>query len=204
MKHETAAYNTRRALAAALKRLMAQKPIASITVSELAAACGVNRKTFYYHFRDVYELLKWMLEQEAIDVVRRFDLMSEYEDAIEFVMDYVDLNRPMIASMLDSFGRGMLKKFFYDDFIGIMGRLVDEAALRMGSAPPREYRDFVCTFYTEAVAGMLIEWCEDWVGCDRARVARYISEIFGASLPAVLSRADAVSKNLPASQGHIK
>ena len=79
MKHETAAYSTCCALAAALKRIMAQKPVEHVTVSEVAAACGVNRKTFYYHFHDVYELLKWMLEQEAIDVVRRFDLMSEYE-----------------------------------------------------------------------------------------------------------------------------
>lgn len=197
MKHETAAYSTRCALAAALKRIMAQKPVEHVTVSEVAAACGVNRKTFYYHFHDVYELLKWMLEQEAIDVVRRFDLMSEYEEAIEFVMDYVDANRAMISSMLSSFGRGMLKKFFYDDFNGIMERLVDEAAERLNVNPPREYRGFLCVFYTEAIAGMLMEWCEDAIGCGRAQVVEYLSHIFRASLPAVLRSAGPVSKKVP-------
>ncbi len=62
MKHEITALNTKKALAASLKRCMEKKPLSKITVSELIADCGVNRKTFYYHFEDIYGLLKWMLE----------------------------------------------------------------------------------------------------------------------------------------------
>ena len=54
-----------------LKELMRRKPFSKITVSELIKTCNVNRKTFYYHFEDIYDLLKWMLEQEAVAVVRR-------------------------------------------------------------------------------------------------------------------------------------
>lgn len=50
---------------------MRRKPFSKITVSELIKTCNVNRKTFYYHFEDIYDLLKWMLEQEAVAVVRR-------------------------------------------------------------------------------------------------------------------------------------
>ena len=37
---------------------MEKKPLSNITVSEIIADCGVNRKTFYYHFEDIYALLK--------------------------------------------------------------------------------------------------------------------------------------------------
>ena len=66
MKHEITTLNTKKMLAASLKKHMGKKPLSKITISEIIADCGVNRKTFYYHFEDIYTLLKWMLEQEAI------------------------------------------------------------------------------------------------------------------------------------------
>lgn len=53
--------NTKKMLSGALKNAMKSKSLSKITVSELIEACGVNRKTFYYHFQDIYDLLKWIL-----------------------------------------------------------------------------------------------------------------------------------------------
>ena len=82
MKHEVTTLNTKKMLAASLKIYMEKKPLSKITVSEIIADCGVNRKTFYYHFQDIYGLMKWMLEEEAIEVVKQFDLLVDYREAI--------------------------------------------------------------------------------------------------------------------------
>lgn len=55
-----ASYQTKQALATALKELMTQKPIDKITIHELTERCGIRRQNFYYHFEDVYDLLRWM------------------------------------------------------------------------------------------------------------------------------------------------
>ena len=81
-------------------------------MSEIIADCNVNRKTFYYHFEDIYDLLKWTLEQEAIDVVKNFDLLIDYEDAIRFVVEYVNKNAHILNCAYDSMGRDELKRFF--------------------------------------------------------------------------------------------
>lgn len=86
MKHEVTTYNTKKSLAESLKKTMKTKVFSKITVSEIINDCGVNRKTFYYHFEDIYALLKWMFEEEAIEVVKHFDLLVNYEEAIRFVM----------------------------------------------------------------------------------------------------------------------
>jgi AcrR family transcriptional regulator len=49
---------TRQALRGALEALMAEKSFAAITVQDIAARAGVNRVTFYAHFRDKYDLLE--------------------------------------------------------------------------------------------------------------------------------------------------
>ena len=64
MKHEITTFNTKKTIAASLKKFMEKKPLSKITVSEIVADCQINRKTFYYHFENIQDLLKWMLEQE--------------------------------------------------------------------------------------------------------------------------------------------
>ena len=44
---------TKRALATSLKKLLAQKPLSKITISDITEDCGMNRMTFYYHFQDI-------------------------------------------------------------------------------------------------------------------------------------------------------
>ena len=61
---------TRRALAEALKQLMCEKAFAKISVGEIADLCNMNRKSFYYHFKDKYELVVWIFENEFLEKVK--------------------------------------------------------------------------------------------------------------------------------------
>ena len=51
---------TKRALEASLKKLVKTKPLNKITVSDITDDCGINRMTFYYHFKDIYDLVEWI------------------------------------------------------------------------------------------------------------------------------------------------
>ena len=105
MKHEITSLNTKRTLAESLKNVMKRKSFSKITVSEIIADCGLNRKTFYYHFEDIFALLKWMFESEAIEVVKQFNLLVEYEEALAFIMDYIEKNDYILSCAYDAIGR---------------------------------------------------------------------------------------------------
>lgn len=51
---------TKRALEQSLKNLLLKKPLTKITISDITADCGMNRMTFYYHFKDIYDLVEWV------------------------------------------------------------------------------------------------------------------------------------------------
>ena len=51
---------TKRALAEGLKQLMERRPFAKISVGDICESCNMNRKSFYYHFRDKYDLVNWI------------------------------------------------------------------------------------------------------------------------------------------------
>ncbi|EPZ58986.1 bacterial regulatory s, tetR family protein [[Clostridium] sordellii ATCC 9714] len=56
---------TKKSFAASLKKMLAQKTLEKIKVIDITEDCGVNRQTFYYHFKDIYDLLDWVYTDEA-------------------------------------------------------------------------------------------------------------------------------------------
>lgn len=161
MNNEFSSLRTKQALAAALKEKMKTKPFSKITVRELIEECGVNRKTFYYHFQDIYALLRWLFEEEAIQVVKQFNLLLDWEEAIGFTCDYIQENRDVLQCAYESIGRDILKRFFFSDFIGIIESVVSDSEKRMNRFLPPALKSYYCKFLTEAIAGMMLSYIEE-------------------------------------------
>ena len=62
---------TKQAFADALRKLLEQKPFAKISVSHICEECGMNRKSFYYHFKDKYDLVNWIFDTEITKIFFR-------------------------------------------------------------------------------------------------------------------------------------
>ena len=73
---------TKRALAAAMKELMEQMPFSKISVSDIAEQCGMNRKSFYYHFKEVLEpSIKYFLASSLEEAKYQQFCINFYADA---------------------------------------------------------------------------------------------------------------------------
>lgn len=190
MTNEEISMRTKTQLADALKKAMDKKPLSKITVSELIKECNINRKTFYYHFEDIYDLLKWCLEQDAVEVVKSFDLMIDYEEALQFVIRYVTENAHILNCAYDSIGRDQLKLFLYNDFITLVGDVIDSYEAANGLSVSDDFKKFLCDFLTEGIAGMLVNAFKDKQSSvsTSVEVTKYASAIIN-SLPDILSRA---------------
>ena len=188
MTHEETSFQTKCLLSNTLKDLIKQKPFSKITVSEIISICNLNRKTFYYHFSDIYALLVWTIEQEAIDVVKNFDMKTDYRDVFSFVFDYVTENAAFLNGVYNSVGRDELKRFFYQDISGITQNIVNEIASASDTPASMDYQDFVCDFYTEAIAGLVIKMFQNPKKYDKDTLLTYIATTIRNSLPILLSQ----------------
>lgn len=178
MKESVSAKRTKEAFAQALKQSVRKKPLSKVTVSELVQACGVNRKTFYYHFQDLYDLLAWTLEAEAMEVVRQFRLPMDYERAIRYVMEYVERNDYLICCAYDVMGREQMKRFFYADFAEVITAAVEGAGITAGPG----LQSFAVEFYTDAIADTLIRWAKERDRRNKEDVVRWLCAILGSVL----------------------
>lgn len=186
MTNEEMSLKTKRALVEALKQAMTRKKLSKITVNELVSACNINRKTFYYHFHNVYDLLKWMLEQEAIEVVKNFDLVVNTEEALRFIMDYVDENRHIINGAFDSMGYEEIKRFFFNDLLSVSYSAIEQEERQMGVKIDPQFKIFLADFYTEAAAGLIIEWTKNQPKRDKETILQNLLSIYRITIPAIL------------------
>lgn len=152
---------TKHALAAALKELMAQKPIDKITIHDITERCGIRRQNFYYHFEDVYDLMRWMFQEEAVSLLRQHEGTLLWQEGLLQLFRYIEENKAVCLCALRSVGREHLKRFFETDIHAIIHRTVEQFGHEVGaiSAGATEADIELTThFYVVALTGMLESW----------------------------------------------
>ena len=87
-------------------------------------------------------------------------------------------------------GRDEMKRFFYSDFIGIIKNIISNTEQQLGIYAEEQYKEFLAHFYTEAIAGMLIDEFTDKESHDPEKAVMYISVVLKNSLPSVLTAAE--------------
>ena len=177
MKHSVTSYNTRKHLSVTLKEIMKEKDVSKISISEVAEAAGINRKTFYYHFNDIYDLLAWTLDDEALKLAETFDLTVDYDKAIKFMLDYIEANRLFVESVIHSRSRHGARKSLYESLRNISLKVIDKAVKRKKAYLEDEYKSFVAGFSTQAVIGTILYWIDN-PEYERAKLEKYLVRVF--------------------------
>ena len=99
---------TRMAIKTALLALLKDKPVAKITVSELAEKACVNRKTFYNHYTDLNSVLREMEEEflnDIFDLVDKQDVWKDIEEPAGFferLFTIISENKEVFTLLVES------------------------------------------------------------------------------------------------------
>lgn len=103
---------TEHQFAQVLKKMMESMPLDEISVTTLSKKCGVSRKTFYYHFRDVYDLLTLVFLDEKITT--NIENIKTNKDLLEVIYNYYSKNSKFIDATLDSAGKDLFNEFVFN------------------------------------------------------------------------------------------
>ena len=105
---------TKKVLAYALKDLMRQRPLNKITVGDICDACDMNRKSFYYHFRDKYDLVNWIFYTEFFGEYQQHEGEWEPVDALLRCCEFFQKNMPFYRAALKQTGQNSFYEYLGD------------------------------------------------------------------------------------------
>lgn len=148
--------STKLALANSLKKLLQKKFLDDITVKELVEDCDVNRQTFYYHFQDIYDLLRWFLAHETEQALQG---AHDWHEELMLAFRYVQENHMTIYHVFRSSGRDHLDSHFFSLSHALVTKLL---SLYASDLPLTDAdRAFLSDFYMYALSGILVRWLSE-------------------------------------------
>ncbi len=161
-KNFSSSDQTKLALSAALKKLMVQKPLEKITIRDITDMCGIRRQNFYYHFEDIYDLLRWMFQEEAISLLSQHEGALLWQDGLLQLFQYIEKNHDVCCCALKSLGRDHIKRFFEADIHEIIHRTVEQIGTDIGALDAnicsKADISLMTHFYVIALAGIVESW----------------------------------------------
>ena len=178
MNRAIVSQQTRKQLADTLKELLAEKPIDKISISDIVRRAGVNRKTFYYHFRDIPDLIAWILRTEVMERIVKFNVFYDYRKGIKLVLDYIEEYQSVIVQISQSPISGEVRELLCQGISMTLGIAIGNIERKRKETLEPDFREFIIEFYTEAIAGMIIRWAEDPSRRSREQIERHLIRIF--------------------------
>lgn len=147
---------TKRALAESLKKLLLEKPLDRITVSDITEDCGVSRMTFYYHFKDVYDLIEWTWLQEAERALDGQKTYDTWQQGFLQIFQLVQENRAFVMNLYHSISREQVERYLYRLTYQLLIGVVEEKSA--GMSVRDEDKKFIADFYKYAFVGLMLDW----------------------------------------------
>ena len=90
---------TKLALEAALKKELLTKSLDKITINELAEDCGISRMAFYYHFKDIYDLVEWVCVEDGTKALQGKKNYENWQEGFCQIFEAVQENKPFIMNV---------------------------------------------------------------------------------------------------------
>lgn len=171
---------TKQAIADGVKDLMATKPFASISVSDIARRCRINRNTFYYHFQDKYQVITWIFYNEITPIVQGGMRADCWSDSLFALCRAMQENRAFYLNALSVAGQNSFTQClldFYQSLVVSLLRSADQA----GSLTEDDV-SFVSRFYAYALIGTVLEWAKDGMTADPAPFIRRLERMINGEL----------------------
>lgn len=170
---------TKYMIAQGMKKLLETNSFEDISVGDLAKECHVSRNTFYYHFKDKYDIISWIFYSEITPIIENASI-ENWADGLLQLCRYMQQNKNFYIKVLhvhgqNSFAEGLME--FYANLVQNM-LLNAKADLIL----PQEQIRVIAHFYAFGLTGVLLDWAKDGMEGDPAPVIEMLQELLSGEI----------------------
>ena len=159
---------TRNAMAAAMKALMKEKKLSKISISDICGACGMNRNSFYYHFKDIYDLVEWACLEESRKALQGKKTYDTWQEGLLQIFEAVYENKPFIINAYNAISREQIENFLFQLTHYLIMGVVEEQSKE--TLLTNEQKNFIADFYKYSFVGIMLDWIRQGMRSDYASI----------------------------------
>ena len=177
---------TKRALEQSLKNLLLKKPLTKITINDITDDCGINRMTFYYHFKDIYDLVEWSCLEDAKRALDEKKTFETWQQGLLQIFEAVEENKPFILNVYHCVHREQVEKYLQPLVDQLLLDVINE---EVGDMTVRdEDKQFIAQIYSYIFIGLMLDWIKDNMRTDPQTIVNRLTKLIKGSMSEALSR----------------
>lgn len=170
---------TKLALADSLKKLMAEKSFGKISVGDIVDHCGLTRQSFYYHFKDKYDLMNWIYYTETARFMTSYDSLEHWTDGLKDLCCYMQQNKTFYKSALNTTGQNSFPEYLHSYITDISITAIENMQNREYD---RDKWDFTVSFFATAFVAFIVRWANNDMKDDPAEYLTKMRAFFDGSI----------------------
>lgn len=171
---------TKYALEASLKKLLTDKPLDKITINDLTTDCGISRMSFYYHFKDIYDLVEWCCIEDGSKALQGKKTYDTWKEGIYQIFEAVMENKSFILNVYRSVGRDKIENYLHKLTYQLIVDVVEEKCVDIDL--PKEDKVFIAEFYKYGFVGVMLDWIERGMKDDYGMIVEMMSVTLRGSI----------------------
>ncbi|MBQ1491718.1 MAG: TetR/AcrR family transcriptional regulator C-terminal domain-containing protein [Blautia sp.] len=147
---------TKQLLAETLKESLSRMPLEKVRVDALCKECGLDRRTFYYHFKDKYDLVAWIFLQDYEGALKEENGMPTLE-MVERVLRKMHTQRAFYRKVFSDKSQNAISQYIYDLYV----QMFKEKVLSFLGKEELSHKEmYTIKSYVFACVGHTKEWFE--------------------------------------------
>lgn len=175
----TASERTKHLLARGLKEMAATTMLRKIRVGELCERCGVDRRTFYYHFRDIYDLAAWIFEGTVNTYYPDKFRVKPTKEGLTRVLERFREEGAFYRCALAEDSQNALGRYYVSRTVSMYSAVVQNLRGKEGLT---EQESFSIIYHSIGALGMI----RRWLFSEPERSAEECAEFLIQSMPPVI------------------
>ncbi len=168
--------------------LLDKKILDNITVTELAKKCNIERKTFYYHYENLEQLIKEIFESELEIVIEEFNENLSWEDSFILAAKFILDNKKAIRHMYQSGYKADVEKYVFS----MAGEVISKYVNHISKETRAKDIDInlISYFYQCALSSALIQWIATNMKTDPVVITNRLGKLMDGNILLSLKRSE--------------
>ena len=147
------------AIAEAAMTLLMEKNKKKLTVKDIVDECQITRQAFYYHFEDIPELFRWIMERDTERLLKDSQSLDDPEQRIRYIFLEAINALPYLKRSMQSNYRDELESLLTQNVYNLFEHVIEEGNLYRNKT--RMEVKLIMRYHCQAVLGVLREWTDE-------------------------------------------
>lgn len=162
--------------------LLEEKSFHSITIAMLAERCEISRNTFYYHYDDVYSLVKEIFADELVKVNGEFHATLSWEERLLSGASFLVKNKRAAQNLFQSIDKKETDAYLFELCESVIRRYVEAVCAEKGIYAQEADKRLVIDFYRAALVGLMDKWVQEGMQTSPEEAILRIGQLFDGNI----------------------